>query len=689
MKRLAILLMLLAPILTGSASRVAVIEQRNVVSANGNGGQCKNATRDLCLLRQGLSRFGVNYVPIPGKAVQTEEARTMRMPSAPARYEKFSGAIIPGYAYSNGSQMYGTSSFRPDSNSRAARGGWQGPVLALSDNSTLNIQVAGVAIGDAWAGAAARRDTSGVLGCDLDCGSFKPEPGDQINFLFSDTTQTFYTTPYNPGWLRNPTPPVGGFRPLMGKQMYRGCILNSFAVFPNATEFFQPMFGPKDATSDSVVLWERWVDPVASCPNASPVVYCDWGGVGAHSDSAGDAKAAAGEIAGVEAISYDEGALGTMVAGIARLDHNMNHNLIQRGLTGALVEYGGCSRGERRGIRGIFGPDTVAYYESLARQAAQRIQVLHVVDPESLTAYPRDLQLMMSNPMAKFTFATFNGCDGATAKQVTATGHARDVFGYKRSRFIMGDGSGVGADTGAVYTQFRWAAARLDSAVGTARVCKVVVAPDDDWSPLGARQPTIDSLFWMLDSLDYHVVVADAQAYVSSYTCVGAGTNPHGWYNRQESYPARNMTTGWPKATRGVSILCHSGFSIYGGVQQSVVLDSVAGTARFEAAVEVSRAWSGLTGCEMNWDEDSWDLSNAGAHQWRDIRFRTEDLFEQPRKSYIVRINTATLSGDPANPARTGYWLASTLFASARAINTLDDGRKVLDWTWPDRILPE
>lgn len=685
MKRLAILLMLLAPALLGSAARVAWIEQRNVVSVKGNGGQCKNAARDQRLNRQVATRLGINFAVIPARAVQTEEARTMWMPSSPGRYEKFSGAIVPSYAFARHVENYGgTRSFRPDSLSRAARGGWQAPVLLLCDNSTLGVELGPSTYGDAANVTAAAADTSGVLGC-LDCSDFKDCGYDQLNFNFSDTTLAWYATPYNAGWLRNPVKPVGGFRPLVGKQQYRGNI-----VAGNATEMLQPLWGPRGVDSDSVVIWERWVDPVASCPNACPVVYCDWGGVGAHSDSAGDAMLSAGRFTLQEALSYDEGAIGTMVGGFARLDHNMNHNLIQRGLNGAFVLYGAGSRGERRGLRGPAVEDSAVYYQSLQRFADASTPMLVAVEPESLTV--REAQLLRANGAAKFTFCTFNGCDGATAKQVTATGHARDVFGYKRARFILGDGSGLGADTGSVVTQIRWAQARVESIFGADRFLKVIVAPDDDWSPLGANQVTIDSLFWQLDSLGYHVVVSDGQAYASNYTGVGAGTNPHGWYNRQESYPARNPLTHWPKVTKGVTVLCHTGFSMYGGVQQTVGLDSIPGTSRYDIVPEVSRVWSGLTGCEGNWDEDSWDFAGGPGDnniQYRDIRFRTEDLFERPRKAYLVRVNASTLSGDPAAPARIGYWLISTLYASAKGINALDDGRKVLEWTWPDRIMPE
>ena len=52
-----------------------------------------------------------------------------------------------------------------------------------------------------------------------------------------------------------------------------------------------------------------------------------------------------------------------------------------------------------------------------------------------------------------------------------------------------------------------------------------------------------------------------------------------------------------------------------------------------------------------------------------------------------MRINAATLSGDPVHPARAGYWMLKSLKFNCDAINALA-GRTVINLTYPEYVNP-
>lgn len=652
-----------------------------------------------------LDRLGAKYDIIKAKNVKTEQARQGAVAAAAGYVRQYDGVITLGYMMGGTRDVYGsTASYRPDSLSKCAKGGWRVPALLIMD-TTLHRAFSAQSVCDSTGGIGstpANIDTSGTW-VDTSGGSGAGKLGasvDQLTYSTLNPANAWVTAPYNNGWHRNPTPPIGGLRMLLGKCTGGNTFHQTNARWSNGN--IDSLLSVGSESSDSMVVWDRlWSFPVAAAavhadlPTAKTVTYCDWMGNGGGQDSLGSLVPTAPE-------PPQEGTIPTLLFALAHYDSLLGGGLITKPIQIAFVVEGGLSRGLRRWIRGIAPGDTAAYYSTLDSLAMDQIPVTFAVNPESAAAYPRDVQKLLTNRAARFTPQVWDGIDGAAGNPgISAAMHARDVFGRKSPRAIAGDSSftrwtqrGSGGDSSLVM-MLRYAQARQDSAFGADRACRFLVAPDDDWSPIGATQSKIDSLLWAITRLGYKGIVSDGQKDAANIYGAGprATADTIGWYNRQGYYPVRDAATG--SITGSTSILCHQGFTMYQGVRQFWgTSDSTGSTTGYnqEYATDVARAWMAVAGAERAMDRDVFQSEDpdgdAHRYTYRDVRIRTEDmLVNWPTKGYVVRLNASGLSGDPAQPARCGLWIMRSIWKSAQEINRAA-GKTVVQITYPDRIDP-
>jgi hypothetical protein len=460
------------------------------------------------------------------------------------------------------------------------------------------------------------------------------------------------------------------------------------------------------AANDTLILWERNYGQTIT--GANRIVFANAWGAGAAVDSLNNDSY----------VGYrppTEGDFAVILAALARLDSLVRASGAGKKVLGdkvikiAPVIYGGLARGERHAwkspgsAQGILDADTSAFYAILDSLDALGIPVTFAVNPDSASSYARDIIKLKSVRAARFTPQVWNGiADSTKAGGQDAKYRPVDVFGRYRNRTAMGDGSGVGADTGSVYTLAK-SALRITDSLFAGRVSRVAVAPDDDWSPLntdgvlhGSNRVPIDSVLYALQQAGFVGIVSDAQdPDASGMKRTGpAASNPRGFYNRQQLF-----SSGSVAGLRNFKILTHTGYSIMGGRAQSHLGTDSTGTSGGWLGViyrELSRAWSGAL-LQSDNSYDTWpydDINTAQAvRSYDNIHMRkvdrTQAAFGRPVvKGNIYRISCADLSGVPNGPpAANGYHVLKAMRNAMITINKLA-GRTVVTFAYPEDIEP-
>lgn len=504
-------------------------------------------------------------------------------------------------------------------------------------------------------------------------------------------------------WLNGATPsstvPAGGFR----KHIDLGfsAISSVYGEHPQGT-FFQcvncdSVLNYRTATSastDTVVLWERlYNESAVTYPNAKPAIFLWADGEGGRTPSFTDSVAT--EIAPMPC-EVDPVLL---LAGLARLDSVLNHTLITKSLKRSIVIHGLCSRGARLGSLGINPSDTTTAYASMDSIKAMGIRVVYTInaDPDSMTAYSRDLIKALQNPNAKFApeiwtgvsdtglVAPFNG--GATQFH-----RPRDVWGRYRNRIAYGDGSGVGKDS-SLWANLMWAKFLCDSATGN-RTSSILFAPMDDWSPKNVIGTlTQDSVLYAITKAHFTGVEIDAQYPASQAGSAGEGrTNPRGFTRQQGEVWDR--LNGSP-----VKLLGQTGYFLGGANKQFI---STASDVWIDfIGSSLNRIWAGYL-LDYGSDNDMWTIPPMGGTKgwWsvgaddytnREVYYRTIDSQwdGRPKRAYIANLRFNDISGktnnggDPA--ARWGWYVIKSIANGMRTVNEIDN-KSVITLAYPEQI---
>ena len=706
---LAGLLLLVATAAQGTPARVAIITHmaEGGTGLSAAGGLCATARNQRAVISM-AQQLGINYTILNARNIKTEWARTGYLPVGPAGslascpkcWRQFDAVIDAdftgqyGYTYDGSVATYKTT-YHPDSLTRTPRGGCLVPYLFFISNTAmyeLGSSATDIISDDCASGNSSQRDTSGVIG-PVQSGAWT-----QYNYLFSSPRSQFLGEPWNPGYVVNPTPPAGGFRGLIGKSVASIDIAN-----PQAPPAWQDsLWFPKTTVPDSVVLWEREWKNLDCCPNAQPQIFATWCGGGSAADSIGNA---------ISVMPSAEGSFPVMLAAYARLDSLLGGRLITKPITIAAVIHGAFSRGLRGGILANSGftpgpapADSLTYYATIDSLSKYCIPVTVAEDPDSASSYPNELARWQADCAARFTPQVWNGVrDTANAQGgTTKAGNPVDVWGRWRDRAFYGDGTGIGADS-SLWSQLGWQQAKQDSIFGASRRSMFLVPPDDDYSPNNTTAGTVDSIFYVVAKRGYAGIECDGQAFAANaffkpgYTGfyrTNAKGFPIGWYQQQGTY--KSSVDG-----SRIKLLAHQGYSVYGGAGQSwgpaaITDSSYNAGGNFESGLNWARFWEGAIGPLVYEDNDVWSSGTSWNllsffYIWRGTRYRLEDMRgdpgQMPRRGSIMRINAATLSGDPSHPARAGYWMLKSLKFNCDAINALA-GRTVINLTYPEYVNP-
>ena len=467
------------------------------------------------------------------------------------------------------------------------------------------------------------------------------------------------------------------------------------------------------AANDTLILWDRQYDK--GIRQARTMVFANAFGAGAAYDSLSN-------FSYIDSRPPTEGDFTIILAALAHLDSLVRADTTAAGVKRggkvlgdkvikiAPIVYGGLARGERHSwkspgaAQGILASDTSAFYATLDSIATLGIPITFAINPDSASSYERDLIKMKQVGMARFTPQVWNGvADSTKAGGQNAKYRPVDVFGRYRNRTAMGDGTGVGVDTGSVYTLAR-SALRLVDSLTSGRVSRIAVAPDDDWSPLNtdgvlklSSQVRIDSVMYALQQAGFRGVVADAQDPDASASKRNGGpskTNPRGYYNRQQVYASGSIS-----GLRDFKILTHTGYAINGSRSQAFLgTDSTGSSGGWLGLVykEISRVWSGAL-LDLDNSYDTWpsdDMSSAQAvRSYDDIHQRKVDRTQAAVgrpvvRGNIYRISCADLSGVPNGPpARPAYHVLKAMKNAMTAIDKLA-GRTVVMFDYPEDIEP-
>lgn len=365
----------------------------------------------------------------------------------------------------------------------------------------------------------------------------------------------------------------------------------------------------------------------------------------------------------------------------------------------------GLHRGQRRGPNGIFAADTTGHYAIVDSIRANGIPLTVAFDTnaDTVAAYSRDLIKYAQAASIKFTPQVWLGVMDTTktaAKGNTSLMLQRDVFGRWRNRAAVGDSlrhTVTGSDTTLAAGLYAMRA-RGDSilaAFGVAnRSVRVLLAPDDDWSPLLLRRgpymsPTPDSVLYAMKAAGFDGIIVDAQDAEADANRGGAfaNTNPRGWYAKEMDYRSRLLSD--------FRLLAHAGYPWMGGrAQYSTYSDS---TAPFDSLnvgiqyMELARAWYGAF-LTQDRSYDLWPYDSPAGNNvwpyWANNHFRLADFVYGLRgPAHIIRFSASDFSGAPAAPAANGFHVLKSIQQACLAINRLA-GRTVVRLGYPDEVQP-
>lgn len=673
MKRLLLAVALVSALATAAQAtqgRVAIVYPSNLTNdaASSAGNVNIQLQRNLKMLTDVLDAGGVDYFVMPGRQAKIEQLRRGVIARG-SQVDTVVGVIHAsffGYVSSNAQVQYrGDSLMRIETNSTVS--GVDVPHLFLADNVQPLSNVGNARYLADDGGPAAARCTTGVVG-----DKTAPAQGQGL-FWYGDKTRRFLNTPYTSGWVMNATAPAGGIRPILGMSAsgrsiawFDAAAENRNATWPDSMPFVE--------ASDTLSVWERLWN-VATIPTAKPMVFCDWAGAGASSDSTGG---------GLELPSC-EGNLQVLLVGLARFD-SLCGGIFKRPVDGAIVVKSALSRGLRRWNRGIAPSDTAVFYGSLDSLKAWGVPVTFYANTDSASTYARDVIKLKEVGRARFSPQVWDGVADTTkgqtwvARSSTNLGLPRDIFGVNTNRAAYGDGSGVGADS-SVWAQLVSAKAKCDSVFGVGRGSNSLWPPLDDWTPKlvtytkGVQK--LDSVLWAMARAGFHALIVN-------------GRKPDrvaGGFTRQRTYK-----TALDRESE-VRILAHNGGMLCGGQYQQMAFDD---SATVPARVgnlerEVARAMAGIFLTSYT-DYDIFQYDDAGSsgfRNWSGIRFEPEDMFQAtfPKHGSVVHLSCADLSGAASGPARSGLWVIKSLWQTSEITRLMaKGGRPLLRLTYPEDV---
>lgn len=366
----------------------------------------------------------------------------------------------------------------------------------------------------------------------------------------------------------------------------------------------------------------------------------------------------------------------------------------------------GLHRGQRRGPNGIFAADTAGHYAIVDSVKANGIPltVAFDTDLDTLAAYSRDLIKYAQAPSIRFTPQLWTGVMDTTSNGYRAKGAQAskyrpvDVFGRWRNRAAMGAYSSDVADT-SIFSLLKSVRVRGDSIlaaynVSGSRISRILLAPDDDWSPLLLRRsacmcPCPDSVLYAIKQAGFDGVIVDVQDAETDVNRGGtyANTNPRGWFGKEMSYRSRLLSE--------FKLLGHAGYPWMGGrAQFSTMSDSIAPFDSLNIGIqymEMARAWYAAF-LQQDRSYDVWpyygDNSVVTRPYWNNNHFHYADMLYGLRgRAHIIRFSASDFSGAPAAPTANGFHVLKSIQQACLGINTLA-GRTVVRLGYPDEVEP-
>lgn len=228
-----------------------------------------------------------------------------------------------------------------------------------------------------------------------------------------------------------------------------------------------------------------------------------------------------------------------------------------------------CARSGETNSGGIVPSDTSRFYASLDSIATLDVPVVFGVnaDPDSMSAYKRDLIYAASIPKAKFSPWVRTGIDSGAAQNGGATSYhrPRDPWGRYRNRAAYGDGTCTGADTSLTCNLIgaRWVLDSVLTSIGhPGRLSSLALAVDDDWSPYNIRAnqagATLDSIYYAARKAGYKALRLNGAWLAGKPYHTPA--NPRGY----EQQRAVTIKHGTYEAGDRFKLLAHNGSSTVG-----------------------------------------------------------------------------------------------------------------------------
>lgn len=620
-----------------------------------------------------------NYLVVDQDSVLTEWART-GLVRVRGVWEQFDGVIALSYAGSISHQgvAAGYTVCHLDSLTRLARGGLLVPHLWLNDNSQyaatngpLNSSISfPCSLGVAVDAEKTNGSSSGIY--------YTPDPS--IRWQQQTYVSGFPVTQVPPGGLRKIVQTK-----TCARNVYKSTVN---AQWPDSLINFQ-------SNEDTTAVWERLFTGLASMPNAKRLTFATWHGAGFLSDSLFDN--------GV--VNYqpgeNEGTLAVLHIALAHYDSLIGRALFTREpAKRAIVVKGGLGRGLRRLAGGFAPADTSAAYSSCDSLASWGVPVTFAinVNPDSATAYARDLIKLKSIGTARFTPYIVDGANDSIAVR-TSRARLVDPLGRFRPRTFFGDTSATGSLTDTSYTSNLKRMKFLCDSLTGGRTTPMLVAYNDDWSPPSIRKylsaKNVDSLYFAIRQGGFMGVIANGQSPESDLNfSTGPGYhNPRGATNRQGWY---SYNIGRDRASQDmVKVLTFWGQPLNLGKTQFFTFGDSSGA-------DAEGSWSlihhTLDRAYGSWFNDRWEnqdmwrfdaaLLNVNYWStWRGIVFSDDDFFYHPKRAHVLMLSMADLSGAASNPARGGLYVIRSIQQATKATN-LAAGRTLVQLAYPDEVQP-
>ena len=686
MRLVLALLMLVAPTADAAKLMIAAPSAGETVSP---GEVAPNNARMLRMLRGVMDVGGVDYTVVPSRSLKTEFCRSgvqvWNYGTAGAYTETFDGVVHlgvfggVGYTQSGGdAPNYRADSLMKGHKATEAIGTGttkapSAPTIFMATNAQALIS------GD---NDALLKDGTGVVQCSTGSNSgginTTVVPGDRGGYLASDPTVRWMFGTYVEPLARNSTPPGGGWRAHIG------------AAVPSLTSRELPagarMFPPIDlcqwcdsmatpaagAAIDTLVMWERMMSHITG---ADPVIFVMAAGAGLLADSLSDE---------VGYRSPTEGEPFLMLAALARMDSILGGTLFTKRIQIALTIDGAFSYNAREHPRGILKADSSTFDASMDSLATLGIPVTFGVNTDSVAANSEWKRWLAKVPKARFSPQNWTAVADTAANSGAASFlRPADMMGRYRRRAAFGDTTThLGADS-TIYKLLLGGRFKCDS-IWPGKASRFLMAPDDDWSPLGMNgggtAPGLDSLVFAIVRAGFDGVRVNSGDPDHNASYLPA--NPKGWVNQQ----------GWLSGHRGVRLkmLAYPGHGRDGGRTHWAIGDSMAppDSTRFGMLYQdINRAQLGATQL-VDHSTDIWPRFNSPPRSWDGVYTNQKDrVWPNHYRGSVIRMSAGDFSGNPNLPARRGWWAIKSLANNIKAINRLA-GRTIIEFAYPEDIDP-